>query len=100
MIPPLVPHMPTTSKRKTAKKPKKVVVTSTGLPPVNMFIRRRDSTPHIIEVPEDSDEVLNWGSSDEVMEFARSPGVIRVDNYYSEEDSKVVSLMTTMIQGK
>ena len=26
MIPPPVPHMPTTSKRKTAKKPKKVVV--------------------------------------------------------------------------
>ena len=57
MIPPLVP-MPTTSKRKTAKKPKKVVVTSTGLPPVDMSIRRRDSTPHIVEVPDDSEEVL------------------------------------------
>ena len=32
IIPPPVPHMPTTSKRKTAKKPKKVVVASTGLP--------------------------------------------------------------------
>ena len=66
MIPPLVPHMPTTSKRKTAKKPKKVVVTSTGLPPVDMSIRRRDSTPCIMEVPEDSNKVLDWGSSDEI----------------------------------
>ena len=32
MIPPPVPHMPTTSKRKTAKKPKKVIVASAGLP--------------------------------------------------------------------
>ena len=68
MIPSPVPHMPTTSKRKTAKKPKKVVVTSTGLPPVDMSIRRRDSTPHIIEVPDDSYKVLDWGSSDEITE--------------------------------
>ena len=53
-----------------------------------MSIRRRDSTSCIIEVPEDSDEVLNWGSSDEITEFARSPGAIRVDNYYHEEDSR------------
>ena len=66
MIPPPVPHMPTTSKRKTAKKPKKVVVASTGLPPVDMTVRRRDSTPRIVEVPDDSDEVLDWGSSNEI----------------------------------
>ena len=46
MIPPPVPHIPTTSKRKTAKKPKKVIITSAGLPPVDMSVRRRDSTPH------------------------------------------------------
>ena len=80
--------MPTTSKRKMAKKPKKVVVTSTGLPPVDMSIRRRDSTPCIVEVPDDSDEVLNWGSADEIMEFAREPGTIRVDNYYSDQDDR------------
>ena len=73
--------MPTTSKKKMAKKPKKVVVASAGLPPVDMSIRRRDSTPHIMEVPDDSDEVLDWGSSDEIAEFAREPGAIRVDNY-------------------
>ena len=88
MIPPLVPHMPTTSKRKTAKKPKKVVVALTGLPPVDMSIRRRDSTPRIMEVPDDSNEVLDWGSSDEITEFAREPGAIRVDNYYSDKDSR------------
>ena len=81
MIPPPVPHMPIASKRKTAKKPKKVVVASAGLPPVDMSIRRRDSTPCIMEVPDDSDEVLDWGSSDEITEFAREPGAIRVDNY-------------------
>ena len=32
MVPPPVPHMPTTSKRKMAKKLKKVIVTSAGLP--------------------------------------------------------------------
>ena len=88
MIPPLVPHMPTTSKRKTAKKPKKVVVASAGLPPVDMSCKRRESTPRIVEVPSDSDEVLDWGSSDEIAEVARTPGAIRVDNYYSEEDSR------------
>ena len=41
-----------------------------------------------MEVPEDSNEVLDWGSSDEITEFTRSPGAIRVDNYYSEEDSR------------
>ena len=46
MIPPLVPHMPTTSKRKMSKKPKKVVVTSTGLPPVDMSIRRIYTSYH------------------------------------------------------
>ena len=61
--------MPTASKRKTAKKPKKVVVASTGLPPVDMSIRRRDSTPRIVEV-------------------TRKPGAIRVDNYYSDEDDR------------
>ena len=74
MVPPLVPHMPTTSKRKTAKKPKKVIVTSAGLPLVDMSVRRRDSIPHIIEVPDASDKVLDWGSCDEIMDFARSPG--------------------------
>ena len=64
------------------------LVALTGLPPVNMSVRRRDSTPRIIEVSEDSNEVLDWGSSDEIMEFARSPGAIRVDNYYHEEDSR------------
>ena len=73
--------MPPTSKKKMAKKPKKVVVTSAGLPPVDMSIRRRDSTPRIVEVPDDSDEVLNWGSCDEITDFTRSPGAIRVDNY-------------------
>ena len=88
MIPPPVPHMPTASKRKTAKKPKKVVVTSAGLPPVDMSIRRRDSTPRIVEVPDDSDEVLDWGSSDEITEITRKPGAIRVDNYYSDGDDR------------
>ena len=88
MIPPPVPHMPTTSKRKMAKKPKKVVVASTGLPPVDMSIRRRDSTPCIMEVSDDSDKVLDWGSSDEIMEFTREPGAIRVDNYYSDGDDR------------
>ena len=60
----------------------------TGLPPVDMSVRRRDSTPCIMEVPEDSNEVLDWGSSDEIMEFARSPGAIRVDKFYHEEDSR------------
>ena len=78
--------MPTTSKRKMAKKPKKVIVTSAGLPPVDMSIRRRDSTPRIIEVPDDSDKVLDWGSCDEITDFARSPGAIRVDNYYHKGD--------------
>ena len=64
------------------------LVALTGLPPVNMSVRRRDSTPRIIEVSEDSNEVLDWGSSDEITEFARSPGAIRVDNYYHEEDSR------------
>ena len=100
MIPPPVPHMPTASKRKMAKKPKKVVVTSAGLPPVDMSIRRRDSTPRIVEVPDDgdevldwgssddSDEVLDWGSSDEITEITRKPGVIRVDNDYSDGDDR------------
>ena len=65
-----------------AKKPKKVIVTSAGLPPVNMSVRRRDSTPCIVEVPDDSDEVLDSGSCDEITDFTRSPGAIRVDNYY------------------
>ena len=86
MVPPLVLHMPTASKRKMAKKPKKVIVQSAGLPPVKMSIRRRDSTPHIVEVPDDSDEVLDWGSCDEITDFARCPGAIRVDNYYHEGD--------------
>ena len=88
MIPPLVLHMPTTSKKKTAKKPKKVVVTSTGLPPVDMSIRRRDSTPRIVEVPEDSDKVLDWGSANESTDITRKPGAIRVDNYYSDGDDR------------
>ena len=88
MIPPPVPHIPTTSKRKTTKKPKKVVVTLTGLPPVDMSVRRRDSTPRIMEVPDDSDKVLDWGSCDEIMDFTRSPGTIRVDNYYHESDDR------------
>ena len=88
MIPPLVPHMPTTSKRKTAKKQKKVIVASTGLPPVDMSVRRRDSTPRIVEVPDDSDKVLDWGSADEITEFTREPGAIRVDNYYSDGDDR------------
>ena len=86
MVPPPVPHMPTTSKRKTAKKLKKVIITSAGLPPVNMSVRRRESKPCIVEVPDDSDEVLDWGSCDEITNFARSPGAIRVDNYYHEGD--------------
>ena len=80
--------MPTTSKRKTAKKPKKVVVASTGLPPVDMSICRRDSTPRIVEVPDDSDEVLDWGSSNEIAKITRKPGAIRVDNYYSDGDDR------------
>ena len=87
MVPPLVPHMPTTSKRKMAKKPKKVVIASAGLPPADM-LTRRGSTPHIMEIPDDSDEVLDWGSSDEVTDFARSPGTIRVDNYYHSGDDR------------
>ena len=69
--------MPTTSKRKTAKKSKKVVVATTGLPPVDMSIRRRDSTPRIVEVPDDSDEVLDWGSSNEIAEVTRKPEIGR-----------------------
>ena len=70
--------MPTTSKRKTAKKPKKVVVASTGLPPADMSNRRRASTPRIVEVPEDSDEVLDWGSSDEIAEVANNRFTMRL----------------------
>ena len=94
--------MPTTSKKKAAKKPKKVVVASTGLPLVDMSIRKRDSTPCIVEVPDDSDEVLDWGSSDEIAEVTRKPGAIRVDNYYSDRDDRdgTGSSTTTMIQGK
>ena len=51
-----------------------------------MSVRRRDSTPCIVEVPDDSDEVLDWGSCDEITDFARSPGAIRVDNYYHKGD--------------
>ena len=58
MVPPPVPHMPTTSKRKMAKKPKKVVIASAGLPPADMSTRR-GSTPRIVEIPDDSDEVLD-----------------------------------------
>ena len=71
-----------------AKKPKKVVVTLAGLPPVDMSIRRRDSTPHIVEVPDDSNEALDWGSCDEITDFTRSPGALRVDNYYHKDDSR------------
>ena len=46
MIPPLVPHMPTTSKRKMAKKPKKVVVTSTGLP--LSTCQSEEGIPHLV----------------------------------------------------
>ena len=53
-----------------------------------MSNRRKTSTPRIVEVPDDSDEVLDWGSSDEIAEVARSPGAIKVDNYYSEEDDR------------
>ena len=81
-----IPHMPTASKKKMAKKPKKVIITLAGLPPVNMSVRRRDSTPRIVEVPEDSDQALDWGSCDEITDFARSPGAIRVDNYYHKDD--------------
>ena len=70
-----------------AKKPKKVVIASAGLPPADMSTRR-GSTPHIVEIPDDSDEVLNWGSSDEIAEVTRKPGAIRVDNYYSDEDDR------------
>ena len=80
--------MPTASKRQMAKKPKKVVVASAGLPPVDTSIRRRDSTPRIVEVPDDSDKILDWGSSDEIAEVTRKPGAIRVDNYYSNEDDR------------
>ena len=41
MVPPPVPHMPTGSKRKMARKPKKVIVTSAGLPPVNMSSQKK-----------------------------------------------------------
>ena len=101
MVPPPVPHMPTTSKRKTAKKPKKVVIASAGLPPADMSTRR-GSTPRIVEIPNDSDEVLDWGSSDEIVEVTRKPGAIRVDNYYSDRDDRdgTGSSTTTMIQGK
>ena len=85
MVPPLVPHMPTTSTRKMAKKLKKVVITSAGLPPADMS-KRRGSTPRIMEIPDDSDEVLDWGSSDEITDFARSSGTMRVDNYYHSND--------------
>ena len=87
MVPPPVPHMPTSSKKKMAKKPKKVVITSAGLPPADMSTRR-GSTPRIVEIPDDSDEVLDWGSSDEVADFARSPSAIRVDNYYHSNDDR------------
>ena len=70
------------------KKPKKVVVTFAGLPPVDISIGRRDSTPCIVEVPLDSDRVLDWGSCDEITNFARSPGAIRVDNYYHDNDNR------------
>ena len=53
-----------------------------------MSVKRRDSTPRIVEVPDDSDEVLDWGSCDEITDFARSPGAIRVDNYYHQEDNR------------
>ena len=62
-IPPPVPHMPTTSKRKMAKKPKKVIVTTMGLLPMDTSSKRRGSTPHIVEVGDNSDKVLDWGSS-------------------------------------
>ena len=88
MVPPPVPHMPTTSKRKTAKKPKKVIVTLAGLPPADISNRRRASTPRIMEVPEDSDKVLDWGSCDEITDCARTPGAIRVDNYYHKGDNR------------
>ena len=65
-----------------------MIVTSAGLPPVNMSIQRKDSTPHIVEVPDDSGEVLDWGSCDEITDFARSPGTIRIDNYYHENDDR------------
>ena len=89
MVPPPVPHMPPKPKRKVAKKPKKVVIASAGLPPADMSTRR-GSTPRIVEIPDDSNEVLDWGSSDEVMDFtsARSPGAIRVDNYYHSDDDR------------
>ena len=88
MVPPPVPHMPTTSKRKTAKKLKKVVIASAGLPPADMSIRRRESTPRIMEVPDDSNEVLDWGSSDEIMDFTRSPSVRTLGsctNFHSQQ---------------
>ena len=46
MIPPPVPHMPTTSKRKMAKKPKKVVVASTGLP--LLTCQSEEETLHLV----------------------------------------------------
>ena len=85
MVPPPVPHMPPTPKRKAAKKLKKVVIALAGLPPADMSTRR-GSTPRIVEIPDNSDEVLDWGSSDEVADFARKPGAIRVDNYSSSKN--------------
>ena len=70
-----------------AKKPKKVVIASAGLPPADMSTRR-GSTPRIVEIPDDSDEVLDWGSSNENTEFARKPGAIRVENYYHSDDDR------------
>ena len=79
--------MPTASKKKMAKKPKKVVIASAGLPPADMSTRR-GSTPRIVEIPDDSNEALDWGSSDEIAEVTRKPGAIRVDNYYSDRDDR------------
>ena len=41
-----------------------------------------------MEVPDDSNKVLDWGSANETTEFAREPGAIRVDNYYSDGDDR------------
>ena len=93
IIPPPVAHMPKTSTKKKAKKPKKMAVTM-GLLPINT--KTLMPSPMAVNM---SDEELDWGSDGDIAERAYQAGTIQIDQW-EKPTGDHVSLMTIMIQGK
>ena len=75
LITPPVAHMPKTSTKKKAKKPKKVTVTM-GLPPINT--KTPMPPPMAVNM---SDEELDWESDRDVAEGTYQAGTIQIDQW-------------------